>query len=99
MEVRDGLRETARRSVGWQPPDERERGIRALFEQPEEVVYGEESGRDALARFEAAVADLPGQTVVVTHGTVLSLFAAARTGRDPFDIWHGLGLPDVVETP
>ena len=95
--VAEGLRETARRTVGMLAADDFDRGIRALFEQPDEVVFGEESAADALSRFEAAVAGVSDPAVVVTHGTVLSLYAAAKTGRDPFELWRSLELPDVVE--
>lgn len=97
VRLSDGLRETARRTVGWLQSKELERGIRALFRRPDEVVFGEESGTAALARFRAAVGGLPEPAVVVTHGTVLSLYAATRTGRDAFDIWRSLELPDVLE--
>lgn len=97
VQLVDGLRETARRTVGWLEPDELERGIRALFDRPDEVAYGEESASAALARFEAAVVELPERAVVVSHGSVISLYAAARTGRDPFELWRSLELPDVVE--
>jgi broad specificity phosphatase PhoE len=97
VQLVDGLRETARRTVGWLEPDELEHGIRALFSRPDEVVYGEESASAALARFEAAVAGLPERAVVVSHGTVISLYVAAKTGRDPFELWRSLELPDVVE--
>ena len=97
VELSDGLRETARRAVPWLGREELERGIRELFERPDEVVYGEETGSAALARFAAAVEDLPESAVVVSHGTVLSLYAAAKTGRDPFALWQSLDLPDVVE--
>lgn len=97
VEVSDGLRETARRTVGWLDPDEIDRGLRGLFARPGEVVYGEESAASALARFESAVEGLPEDSVIVTHGTVLSLFVAARTGRDPYELWRSLELPDVVE--
>jgi len=97
VQLSDGLRETARRTVGWLDQDELERSIRELFERPGEVVYGEESAAAALSRFERVVAGLPERAVVVSHGTVISLFAAARTGRDPFELWRSLELPDVVE--
>jgi broad specificity phosphatase PhoE len=97
VQLSDGLRETARRTVGWLERDELEAGIRALFERPDEVVYGEESAANALERFEQAVAGLPESAVVVSHGTVISLFVASRTGRDPFEIWQALQLPDIVK--
>jgi broad specificity phosphatase PhoE len=98
LEVRevDGLRETARRTVGFMEAQEFRRSVRALFERPDEVVFGEESARAALRRFAAVVDELPERTVVVSHGTVISLYAAARTGRDGFEIWSGLDLPDLV---
>ena len=99
VQLSDGLRETARRTVGWLAPEELDGGIRELFERPAEVVFGEESAEQALARFEEAVAGVEEQAVVVTHGTVLSLYAAARTGRDPYELWKSLELPDVVEVP
>ena len=99
MQVSDGLRETARRTVGWLAPEDLDRRIRELVERPGEVVFGEESAAAALARFEAAVAGLPEPAVVVTHGTVLSLFAAPRIGRDAYELWGSLELPDVVEVP
>ena len=91
-----GLRETARRTVPWLQAEELQRGIRALFDRPDEVVFGEESAAGALARFSAAVEDLDERTIVVSHGTVISLYAAARTGRDAFELWSGLELPDLV---
>jgi broad specificity phosphatase PhoE len=97
VEFSEGLRETARRTVPWLEREELERGIRELFERPDEVVYGEETATAALARFEAAVEGRPEPVVVVTHGTVLSLYVAAKTGRDPFELWRSLELPDVVE--
>lgn len=97
VELADGLRETERRTVPWLERNELERGIRALFDRPDEVVYGEESATAALARFESAVEGLPEPAVVVSHGTVISLYVAARTGRDGFEVWRGLELPDVIE--
>jgi broad specificity phosphatase PhoE len=99
VQLSDGLREAARRTVGWLAPEDLDRGIRELFERPGEIVFGEESAAAALARFEAAVDGVPEPGVVVTHGTVLSLYAAARTGRDPYELWRSLELPDVVEVP
>jgi 2,3-bisphosphoglycerate-dependent phosphoglycerate mutase len=99
VQLSDGVRETARRTVGWLAPEDIDRGIRELLERPGEVVFGEESAEAALARFEAAVAGLEEPAVVVTHGTVLSLYAAPRIGRDVYELWSSLELPDVVEVP
>lgn len=92
----DGVRETARRTVPWLERDEFERGVRGLFERPDEIAFGEESANAALARFTAAVDGLAEPAIVVSHGTIISLYAGARTGRDPYELRSGLGLPDVV---
>jgi broad specificity phosphatase PhoE len=99
VQLSDGLRETARRTIGWLASEEIDRGIRELFERPREVVFGEESAEAALARFQAAIAGLSEPAVVVTHGTVLSLYAAPRIGRDAYELWSSLELPDIVEVP
>lgn len=92
----DGLREQERRSVGWLDRDELEAAIRRLFAEPDRAVFGEESAADALARFSRAVRGLGAGAVIVSHGTVISLYAADRTGRDPFELWRQLELPDLL---
>jgi broad specificity phosphatase PhoE len=99
VQLSDGVRETARRTVGWLAQEEIDCGIRELFERAGEVVFGEESAEAALARFEAAIIGLTEPAVVVTHGTVLSLYAAPRIGRDAYELWSSLELPDIVEVP
>lgn len=98
LDVRESaeLREQERRTVGWLERTELESGIRRLLAQPDGVVFGEESAADALARFSRAVASLGDRAVVVSHGTVISLYVAAQTGRDGFEIWSGLELPDLL---
>jgi broad specificity phosphatase PhoE len=98
LELRESpaLRETARRTVPWLEADEFRLAVRLLFERPEEVVFGEESAVDALARFSATVDGLDERTIVVSGGTVISLYAAARTGEDAYELWSWLQLPDLV---
>jgi broad specificity phosphatase PhoE len=98
LDVRESaeLREQERRTVGWLERTELEAGIRRLFAQPDLLVFGEETAADALARFSRAVEGLGDRAVVVSHGTVISLYVAARTGRDGFEIWSGLELPDLL---
>jgi broad specificity phosphatase PhoE len=96
VELSDALREHARRSTGWLGRGELERCVRRLFDHPDEIVFGEESAAAALARFSAAVGGLDGRAIVVSHGTVISLYAAACTGGDAFEVWRGLELPDLV---
>jgi broad specificity phosphatase PhoE len=95
----DALRESARRTVPWLEAEDFLRAMRRLFAQPDEVVFGEETAAQALARFSAAVSGLADGTVVVSHGAVISLYAAAWTGRDAFALWSDLELPDLVVVP
>jgi broad specificity phosphatase PhoE len=90
------LRETARRTVPWLEPEAFRRAMQTLFERPDEVVFGEESAADALARFSAVADGLDERTIVVSHGTVISLYAAQRMGEDGFAIWSRLQLPDLL---
>jgi broad specificity phosphatase PhoE len=74
------------------------RSVARLFARPYERVFGAESADEARARFGEALRRLlarhPGENVgVVTHGTVLSLYVAAREGSDAHALWQGLGLP------
>jgi broad specificity phosphatase PhoE len=92
----DGLREQERRRIGWLERVELEAGIERLFAEPDRVVFGEESAEEALARFSGVVEGLGERAVVVSHGTVISLYAADRTGRDPFELWRELELPDLL---
>ncbi|MDQ3778364.1 MAG: phosphoglycerate mutase family protein [Actinomycetota bacterium] len=95
VHVDERLRETARSSVGWLEREELERGVAELFARPQELVFGEETADHALARFSSVVDGLQ-RAAVVSHGRVISLYAARRTGRDPFELWRSLKLPDVV---
>jgi broad specificity phosphatase PhoE len=38
----------------------------------------------------------PRTVIVVTHGTVMALFAAACAGIEPFPLWQRLGLPSYI---
>ncbi|MCH7801869.1 MAG: histidine phosphatase family protein [Chloroflexi bacterium] len=79
-------------------PDQFHESISRFFENPDRLVYGEETANQALERFDAAVrraveeAQNP-NVIVVCHGTVISLFLARHTGIDPMDIWPRLSLP------
>jgi broad specificity phosphatase PhoE len=72
--------------------------VRELFAQPDRLVFGLETGAEALSRFsralEKVMADNPQDCIaVVTHGTVMSLYYGLQTGEGPFTFWQGLGLP------
>ena len=103
----DGLREMERSAEPVTTPEEFRRSVEAVFDRPDEIVYGTESAREALARFTRAVEEAlerfpEGDIVAFTHGTVLSLFLAAHNGDiDGVDVWNRLGMPAlaVVSVP
>ena len=70
-----------------------------LFTNPEEPYLGSESANAALERFESAIKEiikepLEDERLVVTHGTVMSLFLNKYNEElDGFDVWKKLGCP------
>jgi broad specificity phosphatase PhoE len=76
--------------------------VAALFARPHDLVFGRETAAAALARFDLAVTSLaaavpePDDVIVVSHGTVISLFVAAHAGIDGLALWKRLGLPSFV---
>ena len=100
VEVVPDLREHDRTGVPWRDAATRQRELEALFANPNRVVFGSESGAQALHRLTAVIDRLtmraPGPWVMVTHGTVMALFLAKLTCRAALDIWSQLGLPTVV---
>jgi broad specificity phosphatase PhoE len=72
--------------------------IANLFSKPDKIIFGMESAVQALERFSTAVSSvmdtLPDiNPVIVSHGTVLSLYYGDITGNDPFEFWKMLGMP------
>ena len=74
--------------------------MRDLFAHPDATVFGNESASAALARFAKAVDQIvseeTGDVVVVSHGTVMSLFVASRAHVDASELWATLGLPSYI---
>jgi broad specificity phosphatase PhoE len=57
-----------------------------------ERVDGWEPQAAALARFAESAHD-----IIVSHGTVMSLYVGAATGADAFEFWRSLTMPDAWE--
>lgn len=76
--------------------------VRRMLEEPDRLVLGSETARQAGDRFEAAVEAVvagwahPGPPSVVCHGTVISLLVERRTGRPAFETWRELELPSIT---
>jgi broad specificity phosphatase PhoE len=101
VQVVDGLQEHDRSNTPWLGPEEFGRAIAAFFRHPTELVLGCETAQQASERFAKTVAEVTSRyaeqnTVILTHGTVLSLFVARATGMEPFALWKRLGLPSFV---
>jgi broad specificity phosphatase PhoE len=98
----DGLHEHKRETAPYFPTiTEFQETIRALLTQPDERVFGEETGGQARDRFAKAVEGVlqsnSRQNIgIVTHGTVLSLFVSPLTGEEIFTFWQSLGMPAIV---
>jgi len=100
VSVFDGLHEHVRSAVTWHGAAHRDAQLQAFFANPDALIFGDETANAALARFKAAIDSLlalyPDDTLAIaTHGTVLTLYLAARLAIDPFPFWKQIGLPDL----
>jgi len=74
--------------------------VSRLFSNPETLVFGDETAREAEQRFAAGVAGVlagatgGGPTAIVSHGTVITLYLAAANGWDSVELWQSLQLPE-----
>jgi broad specificity phosphatase PhoE len=96
--VYPGLHEHDRTGVLFLGDEEFGRAARRFFENPDRLVWGNETAEEAGGRFEGAVRgvlDERGEEVVamVAHGTVISLLVARHNDIDAFGFWQKLGLP------
>jgi broad specificity phosphatase PhoE len=91
--VDDGFAEHARRTAGLLSRAGFEEKIAALFDNPSVPVFGEETADACFARFEASVGRLSGDALVVTHGTILSIYLSRICGFAPMPFWRALALP------
>jgi broad specificity phosphatase PhoE len=95
---RKGMEEHHRSSVRILASSEFQALVARLLHNPDELVFGEETGAQAVRRFSSALQSLlqahPNENLgVVTHGTVLSLWAAQHFNLPVFEFWQQLGLP------
>jgi broad specificity phosphatase PhoE len=75
--------------------------MQRFFDSPGERVFGEESAEEARERFAAAVEALLAQQInrnlaLVSHGTVIALFAAPFFGLEPIDLWRRIDWPSFI---
>ena len=96
----DGLEEHHRDNVPFLPIGEFEESVRRFFSTPCQLVLGTETARQALDRFTVAIDGLiksqQSDSIIVTHGTVMTLYVANVAGVEPMRFWRRLGLPSFV---
>lgn len=99
VQTAENLHEHKRGNVGWfASKDDFEAQVARFFTEPGELVFGEETADQSYHRFAQAVAEVVGcyseqNIVIVTHGTVLSLFVGRSAGLDSFSFWQRLDMP------
>jgi broad specificity phosphatase PhoE len=95
------LHEHDRSNVSFLPHDTFQIYVRDFFQNPDELVFGSETANQAYVRFYRAVHAILNEhlnktVVIVTHGTVISLFVSRLTGSSDLELWTTLGLPSFV---
>ena len=101
VQIADGLEEHHRSGVPYFPTEaEFEKAVEHFFCKPDQLVLGTETAKQALNRFTPAINEIidVGQmdNIVVTHGTVMTLYVASFAGVRPMYFWRRLGLPSFV---
>jgi len=101
LSIVSGLHEHERKTVRFTNEEQFIANVKEFFEQPDALVFGEETAAQALKRFSSAVDQLISQNrdqnlVVVSHGTVITLFVANNCDIEPFPFWSRLDLPSFV---
>ena len=76
--------------------------IKQMFEQPDDLIFGNETANQALQRFGQGVDEALKQAnsgenvVIIAHGTVNVLFTAQYNDIDIYDMWLKLKLPSII---
>ena len=97
----EGLHEHDRTNVPMMQSREFISTMALFFKDRRRLVLGRETAEKALDRFTRAVEELlegepEGNVAIVTHGTVLALFAAEHGAGDGFLLWRKMGLPSLA---
>lgn len=101
LRIVDGLYEHDRGELSYISKHKFQAAVCEFFERPDELVFGNETANQAQARFNQAVQSILNYhenktIVIVTHGTVISLFVSRLMGISDILLWKGLGLPSFV---
>ena len=101
MQIVEGLHEHDRSKTPYLSRGEFQTSVRQFFENSTTLVFGNETADECHTRFNQAVRFIHNYyrdktIVVVTHGTVISLFISRLTGISDILLWNELGLPSFV---
>lgn len=101
LKVAEGVHEHVRTGTPYLSQNAFLTTLQRFFAEPQELVFGAETAQEACRRFTRAVRILVrgeshGDVAIVTHGTVLSLFAGANSNWEPYDFWKKLDQPAVI---
>ena len=96
-----GLQEHDRSNVPYLSQEGFRDSIGEFFRNPDQLVFGNETANQAHTRFYQALHSILNENknktvVVVSHGTVISLFVSRLTGSSDLELWNKLGLPSFV---
>lgn len=101
FEIRAGLQEHSRHTESFGTSEAFRKAVSELLQQPQALVYGEETGEQAYERFAGTIDGLleeyPAENLaVVAHGTVIALFVSRTCTVDGYALWERLELPSYV---
>ncbi len=101
VKVVPGFREHLRNGVPFMTDAKWRVVVLNAINRPDQLVLGSETVEEARRRFSDALTiaesmSPPGAMIIVSHGTVISMFIARLTGADPASMWERLGLPGLV---
>ncbi|MFN6563490.1 MAG: histidine phosphatase family protein [Nostoc sp. ChiSLP01] len=104
VEIVEGLHEHDRSNFGFVEEKKFFETLEAFFATPDKLVMGLETANQAHQRFQQAIKNIlaktpNGDAIVVSHGTVMTLFVAGCTGKDAFPFWRQLGQPMAIALP
>ncbi len=76
--------------------------MKRLFAAPSELAFGDETANQAKHRFQRGIETILENTnsaeniVVISHGTVMVLFAAQYNPIDSYHLWQRLKMPSMI---
>jgi 2,3-bisphosphoglycerate-dependent phosphoglycerate mutase len=101
VQVVPDLYEHDRSNISYLSQEQFRTSVREFFQRPNELIFGKETADQSHARFYQAVHSILNEhrnktIVIVSHGTVISLFVSRLTGSSDFELWNMLGLPSFI---